>query len=231
MNSDDIKAIFARELLDAQTDVMREYLVHLNKEVRVFIATLAQAARCWENYGKQAVERENKHEELVWSTAYFLNAINAALVSTRLFLSGYLVPSGNQVRYSIESLAFAVLLAFPDTGAYSEWQKGHVIEHKAVERLIRNAGNCGLNEQSVKSLDTHAKWYDSYSHPSRLSLASVWYPNEKGPWMVGGFFAKEHLEQYRHEMAGRISVAELLINAICGTHARLIDTGVLPRET
>lgn len=137
MSGDTIETIFEHELLDAQTNVMRNYLEHFNHEVSDFIGKLAQAARCWENYGKQAVEHENEHEEPVWSTAYFLNAINSALVSTRLFLSGYLVPSGNQVRYSIESLAFAVLLAFPATGAYSEWRQGRDIEHKAVERLIR----------------------------------------------------------------------------------------------
>jgi hypothetical protein len=226
----DFEAIFKRELLEAPTEAMQKYLSHFDKDVEEFIGDLAQAARSWVNYHRQAVATEETHEELVWSAAYFLNAINSILTSTRLFLAGYLIPSGNQVRFSIESLAFAVLLAFPATGTYSEWQEGHNLEHKAVERLGRNAVNCGVTKDSIKTLYEQAKWYDIYSHPSRESLASVWYPRSEGPWMVGGFFAEEHLEKYRQEMAGRISVAKLLINAICGTHARLIDTCILPSE-
>jgi hypothetical protein len=119
---------------------MKQYLTHFTDGTRKFVLGLEAAARTWETY----VAANAQHlPEVTWSAAYFLNAINCALISTRLFLEGYIVASGNQARQSVESLAFAVLLPFPRTGAYRDWDAGKNIEYTALARLGRNAEQCG----------------------------------------------------------------------------------------
>ena len=213
--------IFESELLGSPTEVMRQYLAHFEKDAHTFIGGLTKAANVWRQYEAAAVMHEQQQEELVWSAAYFLSAINSALVSTRLFLSGYIVPSGNLARQALESLAFGILLAFPSTGTYREWKKGHASEHKALGRLARHAKHCGVNKASAGDLDKQARWFDQLSHPSRLGLSTIWMPpckeHPEGGWNVGALFAEQHLEQYGKEMVNRISLTELLANSIAGT--------------
>lgn len=206
---------------------MRQYLAHFQKQADEFVGHVTHATNAWKQYSTVAVKREATQGELGWSAAYFLNAINAALISTRLFLSGFLVPSGNQARHSLESLAFGVLLPFPKTGTYREWKKGHAIEYKALEYLARNAEHCGVQKKNVEALIKQAKWFDHYSHPSRMALAAFWKPGTGGGWNVGALFAEDRLPQYRKEMANRISLVRLLTHTIAGTHAALIDRGMI----
>ena len=221
----DHKKIFESELLGTPTEVMRQYLVHFENDAHTFISGLNKAANVWEQYGAAAVKLEQQQEELVWSAAYSLNSINLALVSTRLFLSGYIAPSGNLARQVLESLAFGILLAFPSTGTYREWKKGHASEHKALGSLVRHAKHCGVNKASAGELDKQAKWFDQLSHPSRLGLTTIWKPpckeHPEGGWNVGALFVEQYLEQYRLEMANRISLTDLLANSIAGTMVTL----------
>jgi hypothetical protein len=90
-----------RELLQASTEVMLQYFEHFKGDAYEFIDELNLAILAWELYSELAVKHEADHEELVWSSTYFLNSINATLISTRLFLSGYIVASGNQARHAI----------------------------------------------------------------------------------------------------------------------------------
>ena len=223
--------IFERELLSSPTEVMQQYLVYFKSDAHTFVSRLHEAASIWEPYSNMAVKREIQQEELEWSAAYFLNAINSTLISTRLFLSGYIVPSGNLARQALESLAFAVLLAFPNTGTYREWKKGHASEHKALGRLARHAKHCGVDADNTRELDRQAKWFDQYSHPSRLALTTIWMPScqefPEGAWYVGALFIEQNLEQYRKEMVNRVSLARLLTNTIAGTHAELIRLGMI----
>ncbi len=221
--------IFERELLGSPTRVMRRFLAHFETDTRQFIKDIAMAARVWEQFGAVAKRREQQQKELMFSSAYFLNAINAALVSTRLLLSGYIVPAGNQARYAVESLAFGVLLVFPATGAYRDWKKGHEVEYKALDLLARNARHCGVDKKDVEKLKAQIKCYDKYSHPSGVALKSIWippcqqYPN--GVWNIGAVFVEGDLEEYRREVENRLRLAQLIAHTIAGTHAELIKQG------
>ena len=85
--------MLATELLGEPTATMRQYLAHFQRQADEFVRRLAHAANAWEQFSIDAVKREAAQEEMVWSAAYFINAINATLISTRLFLCGYIVPS------------------------------------------------------------------------------------------------------------------------------------------
>lgn len=135
------------------------------------------------------------------------------------------MPAGNQARYAVESLAFGVLLAFPDTGAYREWKKGHDIEYKALDRLARNAPHCGMDKKAVEDLKEQIKCYDKYSHPSREALKSIWLPpcqqHPDGAWNVGAVFVEGDLEEYRQEMENRLRLAQLIAHTIAGAYVTL----------
>jgi hypothetical protein len=216
---------FGRELFGYPSDVMKQYLQHFRGDAKNFVRALAVAARVWEQYSAAAKRYENEREELAWSSAYLLYAINANFISTRLFLEGFIAPSGNLARQAVESIATGVLLAFPVTGAYRDWKKHHPFEHKALDRLARNAKHCGAKPDSVRALAAQAKFFDNYSHPSRLAVAAMWKPTvanlpDEG-WNIGALFVESYLKQYRQEMGNRISLCGLISNSIAGTQATL----------
>jgi len=226
----DLKETLRQELLGQGRVVLHQYLTHLKTESETFIDKLAAATSLWQAYSEASVKLESRRPDLTWSTAYFLSAVNSTLVSTRLLLSGFIVPSGNQARFSIEATAFAILLAYPETGAYRDWQKKHAIEHKALERLARNSGKCDVNAKSIEALKKQAKHYYAYSHPSRLALAAIWNPSPGAGWNVGALFTEELLDGYRKEMENRVSLCKLMANAIAGTHASLIEKGTFQKN-
>ena len=222
--------IFERELLGSPTEVLRQFLAHFDADARKFVLEIATAARVWEQFGDAAKKREQTQKELTYSSAYFLNSVNFTLVSTRLLLSGYIVPAGNQARYAVESLAFGVLSAFPDTGAYRDWKKGHDIEYKALDWLTRNAEHCRVDKKNVEMLNTQIKCYDKYSHPSREALKSIWLPpcqqHPDGAWNVGAIFVEGDLEEYRQELENRLRLAQLIAHTIAGAYVTLgLSTG------
>jgi hypothetical protein len=201
---------------------MKQYLSHFADGASKFVDGLGTAAQAWETY---VAANTQQQPGVTWSAAYFLNAINCTLISTRLFLEGYIVASGNQARQSVESLALGVLLPFPRTGACRDWSAGKNIEHTALERLARNAEHCGAKRQSVQELRQQAKWFDRYSHPSRLALASAWAPESEDGWSLGAVFIEQNLKEYRKEMTNRISMTRLLANTMAGTHRELLARG------
>lgn len=225
------ESVFESELLGQPTTVMEQYLLHFEDHSKTFIARLVKAADSLRKFSDTPSQLQSTRPNLTWSMSYFHNAIDATLVSTRLLLSGYLVPSGNMARHALESMAFGILLAFPETGAYREWEKGYDIEYKAIQSLIKNAGYCGVIKENVETLKKQAAWFDHFSHPSRPALAAAWNPDDGAGWNVGAIFIERHLPKYRQEMDNRISLAGLLTNAIAGTHARLVDLGIAQSNT
>uniref|UniRef100_E6QQ33 Uncharacterized protein n=1 Tax=mine drainage metagenome TaxID=410659 RepID=E6QQ33_9ZZZZ len=67
MQQNDYIEIYQRELLGTPTDVMRQYLVHFEKDAHKFIAGLTKATDIWQKYQIAGVKREIEQEELVWS--------------------------------------------------------------------------------------------------------------------------------------------------------------------
>jgi hypothetical protein len=159
--SDSPRDEITKDLLGFPTAVMEKYLAHFKDDAEQFITGLVRATELTNKYfTAESLGDAQSSEGLAWSKAYFLYAVNCALISTRLFLSGYLVASGNQARQAVESLAFAVLVPFPTTGMYREFKAGRSIEYKALDWLPRNATHCGANKTSVEALRKQAKFFD-----------------------------------------------------------------------
>jgi hypothetical protein len=192
--------------------------MHFKADAERFISGLVDAAEVRERYSRsESLGDAQCAEGLAWSKVYFLYAINCALISTRLFLSGYLVASGNQARQAVESIAVGILLPFPNTGAYRQIKAGHDVAHKALEWLVRNAPHCGTSSSKVEKLRKQAKFFDMYSHPSRLALASSWGDSLDNGFTLGAAYVPGYLPQYRKEMTNRVSLTRLINGSIAGT--------------
>ena len=226
-NASELRNRLALEVIGEPTQTMREYLSHFGGEANEFIDGLTHTAEVWERYGSVSPTKADHKEALAFSGAYFLNAINAALISTRLLLSGYLIASGNQARQAVESLAFGVLLPFPNTHAYRDWKAGHSIEHKSLERLAKNAVTCGLNQRAAQELAKQARWFDQCSHPSRLAVATLFDSSSEHGWQVGSSFVLERLPYYKKEIHNRVSLARVVGRTIVGTATTLKKQGLI----
>jgi len=143
----------------------------------------------------------------------------------RLLLSGYLIPSGNQSRHSVESMAFGVLLPFPNTHAFHDWDGEKSVEHKALERLSRNAETCGVSKSATQEVAEQAKWFDQFSHPSRIALATLSDP-EHG-FSIGSSFVLGRLPFYKKDVDNRVSLARLIGRTMVGTATSLKRQGLI----
>lgn len=218
--SPDFYKLFHDEVYAGSHQVFLSFLKHFDRDAEEFVNRLTLAAKVWLSFERAKGERE----ELAWASAFFLNSINSTATSVRLFLTGYIVPSGNLVRHALESLAMGIMLPVPETGCYEDFRAERAIEHKAIERLRRNADHLDANREAIQNLLEVAGWYDQYSHPSRLSLgmATISVGSDGLPqFSVGAEYSSDKIEQYKKEMLGRMSLAELIGNAIAGSHATL----------
>jgi hypothetical protein len=125
----DYRSEFSGELLGTPSAVMGRYLEQFGNNASDFINGLAGAMTACTAYAALQAAPPSA-EGFAWSQVHFLNAINCTLISTRLFLSGYLVASGNQSRQAIESLAFGVLLPFPKTGVIGSSRRATISNTK-----------------------------------------------------------------------------------------------------
>jgi hypothetical protein len=229
MTMNDLRSQIAHEVIGEPTETMRRYLSHFGGEADSFIGQLTAAAETWEKYSsiKSTKHTEEHTRALGISGAYFLNSINAALVSMRLLLSGFLIASGNASRHGVESLAFGILLPFPNSHAFRDWDEGKGIEHKAIERLIRNAETCGVRKGAVQELAKQAKWFDQFSHPSRIAIANLSDPDTEPGFFIGSTFVEKRLPFYKKDADNRISLAKFIDNTIRGTAASLTKKGLI----
>lgn len=212
--------LLRRELLDPRRDAISEFEKRFSSEIESFLFHLHLAFTRLEALGElRAIEpvRPGMQEEdlpledrrYIWVQLFLHAALNNLLVSTHFLISCYLVPAGNLMRHFGESVAMAVLCAHQQAGIFEEFlhqgQKYPV--QKALDQLRRRRIRemLKLNSEAVERLDSITKWYDSYSHSSRLAVQSLVVLGKETGIIVGSQFDEGKEDAYTKEMAVRVS--------------------------
>ncbi len=206
------------ELTGNLDDVKQEFMAHFGADLERFIDSTAQAFLSWVKL--DAASGGNEERAIVSGLVF--SAITLHIISTRLFLTGYIVAAGNIQRQVLETLALALLSSCKSLDVLARFLNDTYSANSAVRDALRHADKMNVNKDSLTVLRGARDFYHMYSHPSKATLAShIRFSDEGRAIYVGSSFDAGKLGQYRKEMASRVNLAQVIPNFVGGVQANV----------
>ena len=181
-------------------------------------------SKCHKNY-QLFNNIKNSTDRIIQVGGFAYLSFDNAYTSMKLLMIGYLTPSGNMLRQSLESACMAVLLA-TDCEIEIAAKKGknrkikfyedfandekHTQSYKAVSYVDNNQEILGVNGKSISSFIKGKQFYNQYSHPSKMSMASRLTRANNISWLMGGGYDIGKKSIYDIEVETRVNYAEVL---------------------
>lgn len=206
-----------KEVSKDDSEVRGRFLDEFRQETGEFVQHMADAFMFW----RQLDQSIGADARLSHVSAFVYSAITLHILSMKLFLSGHMVAAGNLMRQVVESMAMALLCSCPPLGVLDKFIRGHFSTQKSISQLTKHANKLGLKKDGVKDIQRAQNFYHAYSHPSRISLASHISFEAEGALYVGCSFDEGKVEQYRREVAGRVSLAKVFSNFVSAVSQNL----------
>jgi hypothetical protein len=216
-----------KELFDEDKWVKDKFAEHLSEDLLELSKHLAAVFAVYPRLNEAANAAAT--EQAAFVAGFIFGVIDDILVSTKILLSGKMMPAGNVMRQAIEGIALALLCSSnelmivlgqnkkPVPIRYWEHVKrgDRLVEsHKAVAQLELNRTTLGVTEDSVARLKSAKKHYSQFSHPGLLGIASRASLGTEGQVYAGGHFDVEKLDGYKVEIRERIGLCSILPNLI-----------------
>lgn len=153
-----------------------------------------------------------------WVEAFLFSAFNSLFTSCHLLISGFPIPAGNLMRHYAEASAMALLCSHHAIDVIrqlnEEPTKFPVQNALQLVRKRRNVALLRINAQGWASFEAISKWYDQYSHPSALSLATQTMLAAPGCVILGGEFDEGQRAEYQKELRLQISAMARLCELV-----------------
>ena len=209
--------IVSEELLGDTDQAREQYLSHFRPELEEFVAAMASIYLHWKEFDKTV----GGSEERAHISALLYGTMNSHVVSMKLLISGYLIPSGNTQRQALESAAMALLCSKPELGFLKRYMEEKYSTNKAVRDVVKHHEALHLNKSALKTLVKKRSFYDKFSHPTFMTLASVLGLSKPGPLFFGSSFDEGKLSAYAKEIRSKLSFARIINNIIDGAWQNL----------
>ena len=205
--------IIRTEVKDELSEVRKEFLDNFGEETERFIELMANAFLRWSELDSLAGQDERKANV----SGLVFSAITQNIISVRLFLSGYIVAAGNTQRQVLETIALALLCSCKQLDILEGFMQDKYSTNNAVRDALRHKDKLNVKNGALEVLRDSRVFYHMYSHPTRATLAShIRFSDQGGALYVGASFDEGKLEQYKKEVDGRVSLAEVLENFVQG---------------
>jgi len=203
------------EITSDDPDVRSEYLARFKGQASTFSEAMANAMITW--YELDAGSDQNENHAYVSALAY--SAILLHVQSMKLFLSGQPVPAGNLSRQVVEAIALALLCSGSGSGKELNvlecFIKDEYSSSNAVRDVCRHYEKLKLNKDGVKALEDAQRFYHKYSHPTKMTIASVMSFSMEGKGLyVGAAFDKGKVASYDKEIESRVDLAKVFPNFV-----------------
>ena len=205
-----IRKTIRTEVAEDTPAIRAKYLEHFGPQVEEFCDAMTAAYIAW-----RKLDAQSKDKESAYVSALVFAAINSTAVSMRLLINGHQSAAGAIQRQALETVALAVLCTSRSLGIMSRFMKGTYSTNKAIRDLLRNTAQLELSDVGVRALADSRDFFNAFSHPSRLSLATLTSFSGEGLYL-GSAFDSGKLAAYRKEISTRVSLASLLSNIIVG---------------
>ncbi len=131
----------------------------------------------------------------------------------KLLVSGHIVASGNLFRQVIETISLTLLCSNKSTGVLLKFLDDKYSSTKAVGQVARDWKKLSLNKDAANALKEGRKFYDLYSHPTKLTIAAFLNFSNVIHY-VGASFDEEKTQEYEKEFSGRCSLGSQFENFI-----------------
>jgi len=127
------------------------------------------------------------------------------------------VAAGNTQRQVLETIALALLCSCKQLDILEGFMQDKYSTNNAVRDALRHKDKLNVKNGALEVLRDSRVFYHMYSHPTRATLAShIRFSDQGGALYVGASFDEGKLEQYKKEVDGRVSLAEVLENFVQG---------------
>jgi len=197
------------EISSDDADARGKYLARFQVEAESFSAFMAEAFMRWRSID----DKVGKNKELANVSALVYTAITLQIQSMKLFLSGHTVAAGNMFRQVLESIALGLLCSTKRLKFLRLFIENQYSTNNAVRDVIRHAQKLGLHKDALEVLKKAHAFYSMYSHPTKLTIASIMAMSGKGLY-VGASFDEDKVFAYKKEVNGRLGLAKTFPNFI-----------------
>jgi len=215
-NLEDIR----NELLVDYKDTLADFSENHQEQLSQFASVMVDCHRVFQLFTN--IEEPTARQAEVRAFAY--SALDNIYTSMKLLMLGYIAPSGNMLRQSLESTCMTVLLATDrkiEIGVkrgkskkidfwrdYSKEQK-HTMSFRSISHVRTNSKILEVDDRAILTFVKQKEFYNNYSHPSRMSIGSR-LSAEGRSWLIGGDYDVGKKSIYNHEADTRINYAKTL---------------------
>jgi hypothetical protein len=131
-----------------------------------------------------------------------------------------MVAAGNQFRQVVETIALALLCSGKDLDVLKKFMEDRYSTSDAVRDVLRHAEKLALKQDALQALKSAQGFYHTYSHVTRLTLATTMSSSENGSY-VGASFDEGKIDAYRREVQGRLGLAQVFPNFVAAVKSNL----------
>ncbi len=209
--------IISGELLGDTNQIRSQYVGQFQSELEEFVAVMASTYLHWRKFDKTV----GGSEERAHISALLYGTMNAHVVSMKLLISGYSIGSGNTQRQALESAAMALLCSKPELGFLKRYMDEKYSTNKAVRDVVKHHKILRLNRDALTTLEKNRAFYDKFSHPTFMTLASSIGISAPGPLFFGASFDKGKILFYAKEIRSKVNFAGIINNIIDGVRQNL----------
>lgn len=215
--AEDAQNTICVQLTSDDSDVREEYLELFEDDIKLFAKPMAEAYTKWRSFdsGEHGDERHAYVSSLVYT------AITLHILSTKLLLSGQTVASGNLLRQVFESISLALLCSGKELDVLKRFIEDQYSSNNAVRDVLRHGKILSLHDDALEILRKAQDFYHKYSHVTKLTIAAGMSFSQQGGLYVGAAFDEGKIEEYKKEVAGRVSLAEVFPNFVDGVSANV----------
>lgn len=186
-----------------------EFLKYFASDRDLFAERMAYAKVACDKFDKDI----NGDEKKAYVVGLVGCAISLHIVSMKLLLSGYSIPAGNLQRQVLETIALACLCADKHLGILDKFIEDKYSANKSIGNVKKHASRLGINKNFIRVMEKAKKFYDDFSHPSLMTIASI---SSKNGICLGSSFDLNKLEAYKKDVAFRISLANVFVDFVEG---------------
>lgn len=214
------KNYFKRVVLCGNKTPRSKFKTSFGNEINQFIDNIHVAYKAYKVIDKKCKGDVRK----TWVTAYLYNAIQVLISAFNIFISGYIVPSGNLMRHFHESVAMSMLLSNTKLKYFDDFIR-EPRDFKVYQVFTFIAKDLSLFQINTKSWNNFLKikdFYHNFSHPSVLAVSSLaLFESKKNFVVLGSHYDTGKLKGYKMEIDRMVNAAGVLKNIIEGISDQL----------
>ncbi len=188
-----------------------------------------QIRKCFELHNQLPIISPGNERER-YSLAYSYFAIDCVFTSFQQLMIGYILPAGNMMRSSLESIALSVLFSHEGYitrrrnkiiikfSFYDDFleDRGHAKAHKAIETAKRNWEVLGIQKETIEIIDSIRSSYNSLCHASPIAMAARATRHVPPQLLIGGDISDTSIEALNVEIDARIHTAKTISSLLEG---------------